>query len=292
MTEFVVCTTCSSGKERDTESGNDYFGARYYASSMGRFMSPDPSGLAYADPTNPQIFNLYAYALNNPLKYTDPTGMYCYYGDTTPGSPDNTDDSQYDYQSSQSECETPDENGNSGQWINDDETHQTPDGDWVDNDNRPQGFTKFITGPTSPTIQDSVDQTLGAVQYYGVALQGINQYTSADVLKWAVQGSHTPVGCASGPLGCIYHHGNWCGAGGSGAPTDSQDAACMVHDFLYAMYGFTIGSNVEGYNPGLQEINQGLCDTSGSGAISAYFGFGTQVENIPFGNFSGTPHCK
>ena len=30
-----------TGKERDTESGLDYFGARYYTSSMGRFMSPD-----------------------------------------------------------------------------------------------------------------------------------------------------------------------------------------------------------------------------------------------------------
>jgi len=35
-------TSISTGKERDTKSGNDYFGARYYASSMGRFMSPDP----------------------------------------------------------------------------------------------------------------------------------------------------------------------------------------------------------------------------------------------------------
>jgi len=35
-----------SGKERDAESGNDYFGARYYASSMGRFMSPDWSAKA------------------------------------------------------------------------------------------------------------------------------------------------------------------------------------------------------------------------------------------------------
>ena len=35
----------STGKERDTESGNDYFGARYYASSMGRMMSPDPSAI-------------------------------------------------------------------------------------------------------------------------------------------------------------------------------------------------------------------------------------------------------
>ncbi|HXS11613.1 MAG TPA: RHS repeat-associated core domain-containing protein, partial [Acidobacteriaceae bacterium] len=43
-----------TGKERDTESGLDYFGARYYASSMGRFMSPDPSGLAFANPANPQ----------------------------------------------------------------------------------------------------------------------------------------------------------------------------------------------------------------------------------------------
>ncbi len=64
-----------TGKERDAESGNDYFGARYYASSMGRFMSPDPSQLYYADPMNPQTLNLYSYALNNPLKLTDPTGF-------------------------------------------------------------------------------------------------------------------------------------------------------------------------------------------------------------------------
>jgi RHS repeat-associated protein len=39
---FVYSAYRFTGKERDTESGNDYFGARYYASSMGRFMSPDP----------------------------------------------------------------------------------------------------------------------------------------------------------------------------------------------------------------------------------------------------------
>jgi len=79
---FGETTTCTgppeyffTGKERDTESGNDYFGARYYASSMGRFMSPDPSQLYFADPMNPQTLNLYSYALNNPLKLTDPTGF-------------------------------------------------------------------------------------------------------------------------------------------------------------------------------------------------------------------------
>jgi RHS repeat-associated protein len=36
-------------KERDAESGNDYFGARYYGSNVaGRFMTPDPSGLYFA----------------------------------------------------------------------------------------------------------------------------------------------------------------------------------------------------------------------------------------------------
>lgn len=66
-----------TGKERDQESGNDYLGARYYSSSMGRFLSPDPSVLDYADPTNPQSLNLYTYGRNNPLINTDPTGLDC-----------------------------------------------------------------------------------------------------------------------------------------------------------------------------------------------------------------------
>ena len=70
-----------TGKERDTESGLDYFGARYYGSSMGRFMSPDPSGLAYANLANPQSFNLYSYVRNNPLVNIDPTGLKCQYSD-------------------------------------------------------------------------------------------------------------------------------------------------------------------------------------------------------------------
>jgi hypothetical protein len=46
---------------------------------MGRFLSPDPSGLEYAVPTNPQSFNLYSYVWNNPLVNIDPTGLDCAY---------------------------------------------------------------------------------------------------------------------------------------------------------------------------------------------------------------------
>jgi len=73
-----------TGKERDAESGNDYFGARYYASSMGRFLSPDPL-LNSGHPSNPQSWNRYAYAKNSPLGRIDPTGLYdikCGQGDT------------------------------------------------------------------------------------------------------------------------------------------------------------------------------------------------------------------
>jgi RHS repeat-associated protein len=58
-------------KERDVETGLDYFGPRYYGNIQGRFLSPD----SYAGNTrNPQTFNLYSYVLNNPIAYTDPTG--------------------------------------------------------------------------------------------------------------------------------------------------------------------------------------------------------------------------
>lgn len=63
-----------TSKERDVETGLDYFGARYYASTQGRFTSPDQL-MASAYVGNPQSWNRYTYALNNPLKYVDPDGM-------------------------------------------------------------------------------------------------------------------------------------------------------------------------------------------------------------------------
>ena len=84
-----------TGKEHDSESGLDYFGARYYGSTLGRFTSPDEfrggivdpftgqdvetnRALPYADITDPQTLNKYAYVRNNPLRYTDPNG-HCFW---------------------------------------------------------------------------------------------------------------------------------------------------------------------------------------------------------------------
>jgi RHS repeat-associated protein len=63
-----------TGKERDGETGLDYFLARYYSSNVGRFSSADPVFLKRERLSDPQRLNLFTYARNNPLLYVDPTG--------------------------------------------------------------------------------------------------------------------------------------------------------------------------------------------------------------------------
>ena len=67
-----------TGKERDAETGLDFFGARYYSSGVGRWMSPDwaekPEDVPYAKMDDPQSLNLYGYVGNNPLSKADADG--------------------------------------------------------------------------------------------------------------------------------------------------------------------------------------------------------------------------
>jgi len=63
-----------TSKERDNETGLDFFGARYYASMQGRFTGVDAL-MASARPLRPQSWNRYTYCINNPLIYVDPSGL-------------------------------------------------------------------------------------------------------------------------------------------------------------------------------------------------------------------------
>jgi RHS repeat-associated protein len=80
-----------TGEERDAETGLDYFGARYFSGAQGRFMTPDwsekPQPIPYAELTDPQSLNLYAYVRNNPLKNRDLDGHWCVIGVGTTCTP-------------------------------------------------------------------------------------------------------------------------------------------------------------------------------------------------------------
>ena len=62
-----------TGQERDPSTGLYFYNARYYDPVLGRFLSPDT---LVQSPGDPQSLNRYAYARNNPLRYTDPSGHF------------------------------------------------------------------------------------------------------------------------------------------------------------------------------------------------------------------------
>ncbi len=81
--EATATSTCAQnykfeGKERDSESGNDDFGARYYSWRFGRWLSADwssvPMAVPYANLTNPQTLNLYAMVADDPESFADLDG--------------------------------------------------------------------------------------------------------------------------------------------------------------------------------------------------------------------------
>jgi RHS repeat-associated protein len=84
--EVDYTSTCGTnyrfeGKERDLETGDDNFGARYYRSNLGRWLSADwsavPAPVPYANLTNPQTLNLYAMVSDNPETFADLDGHMC-----------------------------------------------------------------------------------------------------------------------------------------------------------------------------------------------------------------------
>ena len=73
---MIPVRTKFTGKERDAETGLDYFGARYMSAAQGRFTSPDQPFIDQNE-IDPQSWNLYSYVRNNPLRFLDPNGQIC-----------------------------------------------------------------------------------------------------------------------------------------------------------------------------------------------------------------------
>jgi RHS repeat-associated protein len=245
-----------TGKERDAESGNDYFGARYYGSSMGRFMSPDPSGLLAQHPEDPQSWNLYVYARNNPLINIDPNGLDCIYA---------TDNGKgvesIDHDSNSGEC-----GQNGGTWlsgyVDEDWAHYNKTAGAFEAAAEDGGQVNFAQFQSGAQTNDSGD-CLSGCGSYGFAS------TSADFLTGQLVGNSRPTD-GSDPLdglltfmterdqavtdfwkgvaGPINGKDNWAGPGGMGPPQGTGDWRAAVHDYNFNTNGITIGSY---FNPHL-----------------------------------------
>ena len=241
-----------TGKERDTESGLDNFGARYYGSSMGRFMSPDPSGLLAQHPEDPQSWNLYAYARNNPLSNIDPDGLDCVYANDAGNGVESID-----HNSNSGEC-----GQNGGSWapgyVNESWAHFNGNTNLFQvgsingtGSSATVDYTMFAAGATTQFNGDETACTSGCAGF---------SYANADWLSGQLVGNSVAGGLGgyiqfltgreeplhggmlnklvSGPLDPSQD--NWAGPGGMGPPGGQGDWAASVHDYNFNTNGITI----------------------------------------------------
>ena len=292
-----VCVNHFTGKERDTESGLDNFGARYYGSNMGRFMSPDPSGLLAANPADPQSWNMYAYARNNPLINIDPTGLDCVYANDAGNGVESID-----HNSSSGEC-----GGSGGTWA-----PGYVDENWAHFNNNTNMFqVGSVDGAGSSATVDYTNFSAGAQTDangnctsgcggYGFAsananwlqgqLVGNSNSTGLDGYIQFLTGREEPLGgglanqLVSGPLDPSTDH--WAGPGGFGPPGGQGDWAASVHDFNFSQNGPAPGQGITigmYFNPTLSPATSRALIQSNNNLIRNAGG----IQGVKMGMFFG-----
>ncbi|MDE1155564.1 MAG: hypothetical protein PW735_07500, partial [Acidobacteriaceae bacterium] len=237
-----------TGKERDSESGLDHFGARYYGASMGRMMSPDPGWFFSSHLANPQTWNQYAYVLNNPLKFTDPDGYDCVYLNNAGNGVESVDAN-----SSKTECmgDGGKNKGTGGYWVDGTATQVTlfsnsndvglsgqPGGTQLGNGQATDAFYSSVYANSQQASIDTIDSnntSLISGYAYAGSLPLHNIRTSMDPYSTGLFGTH------------------WCGDGGGGVPTNVLDAACKAHDECFDAAGISAANNCVGGSMTLQQ---------------------------------------
>jgi RHS repeat-associated protein len=201
-----------TGETHDSETGLDNYKYRSYNPVLGRWMSPDPSGLHFARLDNPQTFNLYSYVTNDPLKYIDQNGLdEC--GDCDqPEQPADDDDDD-------------DDGSGGGGGISVIGGTPIDSGSTMIYDPA-AGGSVTVTADLDPAIDPLPTQPLTD------PIASI----PAPVLTWAANQT-------AGVAWWSWQYGNWCGKGGAGQPIDNLDAACMIHDYCYSVNGFSFQEN-------------------------------------------------
>jgi RHS repeat-associated protein len=227
------------GKEHDQETGFEYSGARYYASGTGRFTTVDP-GHVGGDIFDPQSWNGYAYARNNPLAFIDPFGLDCVYVNS---SEDGV--RSIDHDGNAGDC-----GRNRGTWV----PGTVSEGNAVYNpttglfqvastDGNTVYYATFgagaqtnesgkcVAGCKGADIQHANAAWLGSMaETQGASLEGMVTFmvTRQEPLHGGIFNK-----IASGPLAFWNNH--WAGPGGMGPPHGRGDWAAMAHDYAFSL---------------------------------------------------------
>ena len=238
-----------TGKERDTESGLDYFGARYYGSNMGRFMSPDHP-LIDQHPENPQSWNLYAYARNNPLINIDPTGLGCV-TDMGQGSDANHESVELNNSISSDDCA-----GQHGTWVPGDVSkdnigaYRGSDGginfQATTNTGGNVYYSSFVSGAQTDAngVGPGASIAHASTDWLSSQIVGgsLDQMMSFAANRMEPRGGGGLMALLAGPGFSPDGPDNWAGPGGMGTPQGQGDWAAMVHDYNFFTNNITIGT--------------------------------------------------
>jgi RHS repeat-associated protein len=202
-------------KERDNETGLDYFGARYYGSTEGRFTSPDPL-LSSGRIPQPQSWNRYSYVLNRPLSLVDPNGL------------------DWGYSTWQKDGHTVEEyryfDGKIGKRGRSFNRHKY------------SAVAALATGGSSLEVRDG-DGTLVRIRNSGIVREVVGRWAAGPVAIGGQGNLNASVGLFDGAVPFGKELREWALGGKSGVDTDSPEykSAAIISTAVYIIPGLLDG---------------------------------------------------
>jgi RHS repeat-associated protein len=231
-----------TGKERDSESSLDNFGARYFASTMGRFLSPDPISGTLA---NPQSLNRYVYVFNNPLTLTDPTGMIVDWEDSTRSKKDQKTNAQRAFEKRLSQLKNSKRKSDQAKGAALQQTY--------DRLQASKATFEVVQGDSSGSSRGDIEYN--GHDHFTINLKGSSDYTGlSDLQKVAHEFEHGRQ-VLDGELSYKFNPG-----------TGNWDP--FAHDVTDEANGFAAGFAIEGATPGQGAIINGAATALTNGGLS------------------------
>ncbi len=238
-----------TGKERDSETGLDFFEARYMSSSQGRFTSPDRPTIDQ-HPDAPQSWNLYSYVRNNPLKFIDPSGLGCLndLGATSNGG------RQIGIANGGNSADC---GANGGTWVpgdidkNNVGFYLTSDGTVMfqvtTQDAGNVYYSSFVSGATTDEngVGKGASIAHASADWLSSMLVGGNlpQMMSFAAQRTEARGGGPLMALLAGPGFSLNAPDNWAGPGGRGTPQGQGDWSAMAHDYNFWNWNGGMGTD-------------------------------------------------